>query len=141
MPKIVVAMDGSEHAIRALHYAIDRARMTPGSSLAVVNVQAGIPASVTDFVGSDAVEGFHRDQADAECNEARTALAEATDVPSEVVFLVGSPAEAIDQFVRETGGEELVMGRRGLGTLGSILMGSVATRILHLVDVPVTLVK
>jgi nucleotide-binding universal stress UspA family protein len=138
--KIVVPVDGSEPSVRALKYAIDRVRAVPGSSISVVNVQAGIPASVSDFVGKDAVEGFHREQADGELNAAKAALADAR-VKHEIVYLVGSPAEAIDQFVRDSGASEVVMGRRGLGTIAGILMGSIATRVLHLVDVPVTLVK
>ncbi|MBV8321628.1 MAG: universal stress protein, partial [Hyphomicrobiales bacterium] len=33
------------------------------------------------------------------------------------------------------------MGTRGLGGVRGLLLGSVATQLLHLVDVPVTLVK
>jgi nucleotide-binding universal stress UspA family protein len=32
------------------------------------------------------------------------------------------------------------MGTRGLGGLSNLLLGSVATRVLHLTDVPVTLI-
>jgi nucleotide-binding universal stress UspA family protein len=37
--------------------------------------------------------------------------------------------------------EEVVMGTRGMGTLGTLLLGSVAYRVVHLVHVPVTLVR
>ena len=33
------------------------------------------------------------------------------------------------------------MGTRGLGSIRGLLLGSVATQVLHLVDMPVTLVK
>ncbi|MFN0302201.1 MAG: universal stress protein, partial [Burkholderiales bacterium] len=36
---------------------------------------------------------------------------------------------------------EVVMGTRGLGSVSGLVLGSVATKIIHLVDVPVTLVK
>ena len=33
------------------------------------------------------------------------------------------------------------MGTRGMGAMGNLILGSVATKVIHLVDVPVTLVK
>jgi nucleotide-binding universal stress UspA family protein len=35
----------------------------------------------------------------------------------------------------------IAMGTRGMGTIGNLLMGSVATKVVHLASVPVTLVK
>ncbi|MFN5167526.1 MAG: universal stress protein [Pseudomonadota bacterium] len=35
----------------------------------------------------------------------------------------------------------IVMGSRGMGALGNLAFGSVATKVVHLADVPVTLVK
>ena len=46
--------------------------------------------------------------------------------------------EALVNFARK--GDEIVMGTRGLGRVGNLLMGSVATRVVHLAEVPVTLV-
>jgi nucleotide-binding universal stress UspA family protein len=42
--------------------------------------------------------------------------------------------------------DQIIMGTRGLGAGGvaaisGLLLGSIATKVLHLVDVPVTLVK
>jgi nucleotide-binding universal stress UspA family protein len=42
--------------------------------------------------------------------------------------------------------DQVIMGTRGLGSSGiaaisGLLLGSIATKVLHLVDVPVTLVK
>ncbi|MFL6719096.1 MAG: universal stress protein, partial [Burkholderiaceae bacterium] len=42
---------------------------------------------------------------------------------------------------REHGCDEIVIGSRGLGTIGSLLVGSVASKIIHLSEVPVVLVK
>jgi nucleotide-binding universal stress UspA family protein len=33
------------------------------------------------------------------------------------------------------------MGTRGMGAIGNLVLGSVATKVIHLTEVPVTLVK
>ena len=53
----------------------------------------------------------------------------------------GFPAEDIVRLAREHGAEHIVMGTHGRGVARSILMGSVAQRVVHLSPVPVTLVK
>jgi nucleotide-binding universal stress UspA family protein len=57
------------------------------------------------------------------------------------VVEIGSPAETIAKVAREQGCDGIVMGTRGLGAVSSVLLGSVSSRVLHLSDLPVTLVK
>ncbi len=51
------------------------------------------------------------------------------------------PAPSIVQLAAETGCDHIVMGTRSLGSLARMVAGSVATKFLHIADVPVTLVK
>ena len=53
----------------------------------------------------------------------------------------GQAAEMIAQVAREEDVQHIVMGTRGLGSIKGLLMGSVATKVIHLADVPITLVK
>ena len=53
----------------------------------------------------------------------------------------GAVAATIDRVAREEDVEHIIMGTRGLGGVRGLLLGSVATQLLHLTDVPVTLVK
>jgi nucleotide-binding universal stress UspA family protein len=53
----------------------------------------------------------------------------------------GEVAQSIAQMVESQAMDEVVMGTRGTGTFGALLLGSVAYRVVHLVHVPVTLVK
>ena len=50
-------------------------------------------------------------------------------------------AETIDRVAREVGAHQIVMGTRGLGSLGNLFLGSVATKVVRLAQVPVALVK
>jgi nucleotide-binding universal stress UspA family protein len=53
----------------------------------------------------------------------------------------GGVATTIDRVARDEEVQQIFMGTRGLGGVRGLLLGSVATQLLHLVDVPVTLVK
>jgi nucleotide-binding universal stress UspA family protein len=53
----------------------------------------------------------------------------------------GFPADDIVRMAREQGVDHIVMGTHGRGVAGSVLMGSVAQRVVHLSPLPVTLVK
>jgi nucleotide-binding universal stress UspA family protein len=137
--RILVPVDGSEHANRALRFALARAARD-GSEVHVLNVRTPVPQSVSDFVQRENIDSFYREEAEADLAGARSLLKE-SKAKSKVAVLIGSPAEAIAQYAGEHAVTEVIMGRRGLGRLAGLLMGSVATQVLHLVDVPVTLVK
>jgi nucleotide-binding universal stress UspA family protein len=47
----------------------------------------------------------------------------------------------IAQFCKSEKIQQIVMGTRGAGAVANMLLGSVATKVLHLVGVPVVLVK
>ena len=53
----------------------------------------------------------------------------------------GATADTIVRVAGEIDADEIFMGSRGLGSVAALFMGSVATKVLHLTDLPVTLVK
>ena len=62
-------------------------------------------------------------------------------VASETLVRTGQIAEAIGQVAREEDVKHIVMGTRGLGGIQGLLLGSVATQVIHLAEVPITLIK
>jgi nucleotide-binding universal stress UspA family protein len=66
---------------------------------------------------------------------------EAAGAVFKTVVRSGQPAETIAQVAREEDIQHIVMGTRGLGSIQGLLMGSVATKVIHLADVPITLIK
>ena len=50
-------------------------------------------------------------------------------------------AEVICRYAKEKGCDQIFMGTRGLGSVSSLVLGSVATKVIHLSPVPVLLVK
>ena len=53
----------------------------------------------------------------------------------------GNPAEVIADFSREYHCDLIVMGTRGMGTIKNLLLGSVASKVIHLTEKPLLLVK
>src|SRR3546814_1453414 len=54
---------------------------------------------------------------------------------------IGDPADSIVTYAEQRGCDGIVMGTRGLGRVGGLLLGSVATKVLQLTKLPVTLAK
>ena len=141
MKSLLVPVDGSPPSLRALDHAIVEAKaLGAGAVIHLVNVQPPVPAAVSDFVGRKGVDEFHREEAEKEIAAARQKLTE-SGVTFRTAFLVGSAGEAIAHYAKTTTIDEIIMGRRGLNRLSGLLLGSVSTRVLALVDQPVTLIK
>jgi nucleotide-binding universal stress UspA family protein len=54
---------------------------------------------------------------------------------------LGPIAETIDRLSHELQTDQIIMGTRGHDAVRRLLLGSVATKVVQLVSVPVTLVK
>ena len=53
----------------------------------------------------------------------------------------GDPAEEMAALAKSHGGDHIRMGSRGLGVLPGLVLGSVVTKVLHLTQVPITLIR
>ncbi|MCP5149782.1 MAG: universal stress protein [Ectothiorhodospiraceae bacterium] len=140
MRKLLLAVDGSDSALHAAAHVADLAALQPGLTVHVVNVQVPLRGDVAMFVPGDDIEAWHQEQGGRELARVVALLTERAVSHTKTV-MVGPVAETIARAVREEGADAVVMGSRGLGALAGIVLGSVATKVIHLVDVPVTLVK
>ena len=135
---ILVPIDGSPNALRALKHAAERYRDSPYAHLLLLNVQPPLPAS--RHVPKSMIKDHHKRMSEEALAPAR-ALAERLGMTFDCYVHVGDPAEVIANFARRTHCREIVMGTRGLGRVRGLFVGSVATKVIHLAAVPVTLVK
>jgi len=139
--KILLAVDGSGHSDRAAQHVIALLQGCGGHELHVVNVQAPIDApEVRSHMTAGEIEAMQETRGGDALVSAR-ALLDAAGIAHVPAVLLGPVAESIVRYATAQGCEKIVMGTRGLGALGGALMGSVSTRVLHLADLPVTLVK
>ena len=137
---ILVAVDGSDHAAQALRTAAqlaseEHARMTlitavpPTPALAQVTASGAALAEVADLMG----------------DAGRQIRGQVDELPDDIsittVVVSGHPAPKILAQLREGNHDLLVMGTRGLGRVGSALLGSVSQGVLHEAEVPVLVVR
>ncbi len=138
---VLVPVDGSRGSLRALARAIAVARSARGV-VHLMNVQPAydeygmVPAYLS--------KGKHRELMR---ERARTALAPAVAQlkragARHVIHAVfGETADEVVRAARRLRCDSIIMGTRGMGAIGNLLIGSVANRVIHLATTPVTLVK
>ena len=143
MLKILVPVDGSEASLRAVDYVVNKTqRYKDGLDVHLINVQPPLPygGQVSSLVGHHTIEEYHKEEGLKALEPARQKL-DAAGVKYHYHIAVGEPAEVIAQYAKEHGIEQIVMGTRGRGAVSGMLLGSVATKVLALSEVPVVLVK
>lgn len=141
MRKLLVPFDGSDASSRALDYAQRLLGAYQDSAeLHLLNVQPPLPGDVGMFVGGETVRKYHQDEGAKVLASARARL-DAAKTPYAWQVSVGDPGEMIARYAKEKGCDEICMGTRGLGPVAGMLLGSVATKVIHLSPVPVLLVK
>jgi nucleotide-binding universal stress UspA family protein len=138
--KLLVPVDGSEGAVRAVDHAVMLSQRSLVGEIHLLNVQYPLPGAVTTFVGSKAVSGYHHDEG-MKVLAAVDPKLEAAKVPHQLHIVVGQPAEMITAVCQELKCDGIVMGTRGLGKAAGLLLGSVARDVIARANAPVTVVK
>jgi len=137
----LLPIDGSDHANRATDFVIAEARRGAGGDLLVLNVQAPYPKSITRIAELSGAIVEAQQQEGMQQLKSALARVTAAGLSFRPIVAVGEPAETIAQIAREQAVTRIVMGTRGAGAIAQLIFGSTAKRVLHLVNVPVTLIK
>ncbi len=137
---ILVAIDGSGDADRALGHAIDLAE-SEHAKLTIFSAVPAPPPLAYSTPGAAAL-GDLGEQARAETEQiVRDALDRVPDGVSVTSVIKTEPAKAALLKQITAGDHDLVvMGSRGRGAVRSALLGSVSHHVLHHADVPVLIV-
>ncbi|SEP12336.1 universal stress protein [Aquisalimonas asiatica] len=146
---IIVPVDGSDHAGAAVRYASRLARTLdadihlvhafPGSIQHVMETLGRSPGDASaERLTAEAFETLRNGSARRAFQHAREYLGDADNVTEHV--LDGKPSSAIAGFVGDGHDVQVVMGRRGLGRVQELLLGSVSERVIQSVHQPVTVV-
>jgi nucleotide-binding universal stress UspA family protein len=139
MRRILIPFDGSPPARRAVQYVAEN---VTGESVQVhvINVQEYVILCDVSLQVVREIEQAQREAGRKITLEAAEILQQAA-IPHQLHVEMGLVADIIARQADALGCQLIVMGTRGHGAIAGFLLGSVATKVVHLAHVPVTLVK
>ena len=125
--KILVPVDSSEFAFKALEKAIETAKQL-GAQLTIMSVAAQFEGVAEEVPISYANK--LKDEAKKAVNRGRQLVEQAGLTCQTVVEVGASPADNIVRYAEESKADLIVMGHRGMTGLARFLVGSVASRVV-----------
>jgi nucleotide-binding universal stress UspA family protein len=135
---ILLAVDGSEHSMKAAQVAADLVRSL-NAALIVLTAFEHVPGILGD-PEREKVIATHMSEAEKIMEAALEVIGE---IPGEIKteILEGPPAEAILRVQEIRGSDLIIMGTRGRGRLTGLVLGSVSQKVLAHTPAPVLFVK
>lgn len=138
--EILVPVDGSENALRAVRYALGLA----GALGARIRLFYVFPVSSVEIIG---MAGMSRDDIEHAAQAAAQRVFDKlhaeigeTDVKLVDETSIGDPAEEIIRCTEDDHELLVILGRRGLSRIQSLLLGSVSEKVVRHAHSPVTIV-
>ena len=137
---VLVALDGSPLAERALMYALET---FPNATITTIYVINPIDSVIDVEAGGLPVAEDWYDTAQERATEIHTTatdLAADHDIVLATVTEVGKPAREILDYAADNGIDQIVMGSHGRSGLDRTLLGSVAETVTRRAQIPVTII-
>lgn len=142
MLRILIAVDGSQHGLYAIEAVARMARASVPLEINLLHVR-----HVADWAGELPAPSL--DEIEVAQKSAQNKLLAEAHAHMEALELhvhslhraVGSPGLEIVRVATLLGVDQIVMGTHGRSALGSLFLGSVAQRVVHLSTLPVLLVS
>ena len=138
--EILVPVDGSENALRAVRYALSLAEplgvrirlfyVFPVSSVEIIGM-AGMSRDDVDHAAQAAAQHVF-DEVHAQIGDVSVPVSDDTSV--------GDPAEEIIRCTEDDTNLMVILGRRGLSTMQKLLLGSVSEKVVRHARCPVTVI-
>jgi nucleotide-binding universal stress UspA family protein len=141
--KILLAVDGSKHALRAVDCLIEHAdwyREKPTVELVTVHLPVPKLPRMGLVVGRNQIQRYYEEEGAAALAAAKKKLG-AAGIEYKTEILVGRVAESIVRHAAKTRCDQIFIGTHGRTAAGNMLLGSIATKVLHISRTPVLLVK
>lgn len=139
--KILLALDGSAFSQRVIDYlAAHPSWLDKSNTYTVVTVVPAVTPRAAAVFDKATLDEYYRDEAETAVGPVRPALAKMGIAP-QVQTLIGQPGPEIVKAAEQGAYDLIVMGSHGHSALGSLVMGSVATKVLAGCKVPVLIVR
>jgi len=141
--KVLLAVDGSKNALDAARFLIEHAdwvRERPQVELLFVHPPVPRVRGMGSVVGKREIQRYYEEEGEEGLAGVKKLL-EAAGVAYRARILIGPVAETIVSHAKSARCDMILVGNRGMTAAGNLLLGSVATKVLHLSPMPVLLVK
>ncbi|MCX6081501.1 MAG: universal stress protein [Chloroflexi bacterium] len=136
---ILLAVDGSEHALHTAKMAGELARTMKAETVRVVVVYNNIPS----YLGEPNMQTI----LDKRLHDANIILEAALkalgEIPGEIhtELIEGTPAEAVIEIATIRKADVIVMGSRGMSSLAGLLLGSTSQKVVAHAPCPVLVMR
>ncbi|HNE60674.1 MAG: universal stress protein [Rubrivivax sp.] len=139
--KILLAVDGSAFTKKMLAYLTTHLDLFSGDiEYTALTVHGALPPRARAAVGREIVETYYAEEA-AKVLDPVVKFLTRHQLNVKTLSKVGNAGELIAKTAESGKFDLIVMGSRGHGALGGLVMGSVATKVLASCEVPVLLVR
>jgi nucleotide-binding universal stress UspA family protein len=140
--KILLAVDGSKFTKKMLAYLATHADLfsQSGNNFVAFTASPPVPPRARAALGTEIVKKYHDEEAEKILAPVCKFLAR-HGIDAKSVHKVGAAGDAIAEQATQGRFDLVVMGSHGHGALASLVMGSVAARVLAQCEVPVMLVR
>ena len=135
--KILLAVDGSKTSVDAVKFVIKHANWfseRPQLEVVSAHAQISVPRFPGISIGKKQMQQFYEEEGGKRLGEAKRLLDQA-GVRYEAHVLIGPLAETIVNHAKKSGCDLIIVGAP------QALLGSVSSKVMHLSEVPVLMVK
>jgi nucleotide-binding universal stress UspA family protein len=115
-------------------------REMPEVELVTVHLPVPKLPNLSKVVGRKELQRYYEEEGEENLARAAGRLADAA-IAFEKRILVGTIAESISQHADRSGCDLIMIGTRGMTATANAMLGSTATKLLHIARVPVLLVR
>jgi nucleotide-binding universal stress UspA family protein len=141
--KILVAVDGSKGSLDAVQCLIDHVNWyqdKPEVHLVTVHLPVPQLPGMGLAVGKGQIQKYYQQEGESRLAAAKRKL-DAAGISYQASVLVGPIAETVVKYAKDKRCDLIYIGTRGMTEIGKALVGSTATKVLHISSIPVLLVK
>jgi nucleotide-binding universal stress UspA family protein len=139
--KILVPVDGSAFTKRALAYlAAHEEWLGPQHHYTLLHVVPAVPPRAAAVFSKADLQSYYDEEAEKVFAPLRSFFSQ-QQLSAEFVAKVGHAAEVIAQVGTDGGHDLVLMGSHGHSSLGNLVLGSVANKVLAQTKLPVLLIR
>jgi len=141
--RILIAVDGSSHSAKVAKAAIAQAaayKKPPELHLIYVHLPVPTLGGLIKPVGHEELQRYYREEGEDALRGAKRLLDRA-NLACTIHILAGPVAESLASEAKKLKCDLIIMGTHGMGAVSGMLLGSVATKTVHLARCPVVLIR